>query len=429
MADSSSSAKFAPVTFSHPLTTKLNNTNFIIWRKQVMATIRGHCLQSFIFGASPPLKFLTDQDKQACNVNQDYLDWEQQDSLIVSWLFSSMTESVLTRLVNCESSHQIWKTLETYFASQVRAKISQFQTQLKTVKKDSLSMNDYLLKIRNLVDLLALVDNKLTDREHINAIFEGLSSDYETFILSIETRKEAYSVDEIESLLLAQETRIEKRTDGQLSMDLSMANFTQVPGTTCPHGSASTGSSGSNGFSGNSQGRGNFQGRGPNRGGFNGRGRGRGGRFGRGGGNGKPQCQVCGKFGHIALKCYYRFNHDFLGPSQLQGQSQSHSQMPLQGHFTKLQPGYFDGSQFTVNPGVNYSSMAMVATPETSLDSCWYPDSGATNHVTSNAENLMHKAPFSGSEQVHIGNGKGLKISHIGHLDFPSPFLNTRHFS
>ena len=57
-------------------------------------------------------------------MNQDFLDWEQQDQLLVFWLLSSMSEGVLSRRVNCESTFQIWKTLEVYFASQTRAKIS-----------------------------------------------------------------------------------------------------------------------------------------------------------------------------------------------------------------------------------------------------------------------------------------------------------------
>ena len=49
------------------------------------------------------------------------------------------------------------------------------------------------------------------------------------------------------------------------------------------------------------------------------RGRGRTG-FGRGNGNGgygnRPVCQLCGKAGHVALKCYYRFDIRFNGQSE-----------------------------------------------------------------------------------------------------------------
>ena len=71
---------------------------------------------------------------------------------------------------------------------------------LKTTKKESLSMNDYLLKIQRIVDLVALVDNKLSAKDHIFTIFAGLSSEYEHVLLSIETRLELFTIEEIKSI-------------------------------------------------------------------------------------------------------------------------------------------------------------------------------------------------------------------------------------
>ena len=42
----------------------------------------------------------------------------------------------------------------------------------------------------------------MSEKEHIDVIFEGLSTDYDTFILSIELCIDPYTVDDIESLLL-----------------------------------------------------------------------------------------------------------------------------------------------------------------------------------------------------------------------------------
>ena len=42
------------------------------------------------------------------NVNPEFLDWEQQDQLLLSWLLSSMSEGILARMVNSENSAQVW---------------------------------------------------------------------------------------------------------------------------------------------------------------------------------------------------------------------------------------------------------------------------------------------------------------------------------
>ena len=61
-----------------------------------------------------------------------------------------------------------------------------------------------------------------------------------------------------------------------------------------------------------------------------------------------------------------------------------------------------------------FSHSTSVATPEIVNDAVWYPDSGASSHVTPEYNNLMHASPYHGADQLHIGNGQGLCISHIG---------------
>ena len=62
----------------------------------------------------------------------------------------------------------------------------------------------------------------------------------------------------------------------------------------------------------------------------------------------------------------------------------------------------------------------MLVTPEIVCDNSWYPDSSATNHVTSEASNLMSNAKYNGPEQLYVGDGKGLTITHVGYSMFLS---------
>ena len=54
-----------------------------------------------------------------------------------------------------------------------------------------------------------------------------------------------------------------------------------------------------------------------------------------------------------------------------------------------------------------------MATPENICDTNCYPDSGASNHVTANANNMVEHTPYYGNEQVRVGNGIRLSIKHI----------------
>lgn len=112
------------------------------------------------------------------------------------------------------------------------------------------------------------------------------------------SRSEPYIIDEIEALLLAQEKRIENlKKDSSVTMTSNMAQK-----STKIHSGSSQG---------NSQVGGNFQGGGQS---DNTRGRGNfargGGRSFRGGRN-RPQCQVCGKFEHMAWNCFHIYEQTY----------------------------------------------------------------------------------------------------------------------
>ncbi|RVW15330.1 hypothetical protein CK203_085569 [Vitis vinifera] len=141
-------AKFVLVVFARSLSIKLDDINFLLWKQQVGSAIRDHKLQKFIL----EMKI-----------------------------------------------HQ-------------KGKISQFKTRLHNTKKGDLSVNDYLLKIKSLIDQLASIGYVVTTKDHIDAIFDGLSSEYDTFVVSVNSRNDPYTIVEIESLLLAQESRIDKHS-------------------------------------------------------------------------------------------------------------------------------------------------------------------------------------------------------------------------
>lgn len=47
-------------------------------------------------------------------------------------------------------------------------------------------------------------------------------------------------------------------------------------------------------------------------------------------------------------------------------------------------------------------------------DATWFPDSGATHHITPNYNQLQHPTPYHRNGKVQGGDGAGLSISYIG---------------
>ena len=59
-----------------------------------------------------------------------------------------------------------------------------------------------------------------------------------------------------------------------------------------------------------------------------------------------------------------------------------------------------------------------------STDPNWYPDTGATHHMT--AMPLQNPQPYDGSHDVYMGDGNSMPVSHTGTLPFS---LGSSNFS
>jgi hypothetical protein len=102
-----------------------------------------------------------------------------------------------------------------------------------------------------------------------------------------------------------------------------------------------------------------------------------GGRGGRGAGRGncnKTPCQVCGKTDHDTLRCYKRFDANYNGEDKY----------------------------------------ANATTTEYNVDTEWYTDIGATDHITFELDKLTTREKYGGADLVHTTSGSSMPIHHIG---------------
>ena len=121
------------------LTIRLSYSNYLLWRQQVSAAVKGHGLTGFLTGTNTkPPETLNNLPNPAFDL------WERQDQLLVSWLLASISEAVLVTTVGLDTSHEVWTALEQAYAGQSRAKILQYKLQVQTMKKGSMTMREYL---------------------------------------------------------------------------------------------------------------------------------------------------------------------------------------------------------------------------------------------------------------------------------------------
>ena len=225
---------------------------------------------------------------------------------------------------------------------------------------------------------MAAAGKKLEDDDLIGYILNGLDSEYNPFVSSISI-KDTLTLSDVYAQLLSYEARlVQQRTEEFRS-----------------YSSASTTSRG--------RGRGNFRGRGPSSGsgcGYNSN----------SSNNSNtrtsstedqdegPLCQLCERYGHTVHDCWYRFNKKYVPPR--------------------------DGGAKPIRQGPQKSTSSAV--PYYGVDTNWYFDSGSTDHITNDLEKLSTHERYSGKNQIHTANGKGMRITHIGKSVYHTP---TRDFS
>ena len=182
------------------LTVKLDRTNFLAWKSQVVPTVIGHDLDEFLFSnVSPPPMLVTGAP------NPNFAQWKRRDQLLLSWLRSSMTEGILATVSNYTTSHSVWSALEQKFASQSKARLLQLKGQLSHIQKGSLTIFDYVDKIKNICDSLAVAGHPISDFDLILHLLDGLGPEYDPVVSGLTSRGDTLSLEEVQALLLSHE--------------------------------------------------------------------------------------------------------------------------------------------------------------------------------------------------------------------------------
>ncbi|KAH9754624.1 retrovirus-related pol polyprotein from transposon RE1 [Citrus sinensis] len=380
------------LSFSFIQPTKLDRTNYLVWRAQIQASIIANGLEGFINGESPcPYRFLSSYENAASRSeapsssrreNSDYIDWKKAEKLLQSWMLSSM----------------IWEKLAEMFMSQSKARYMPLKMQIQTTKKGAMSVSDYFDKMKKIADNLAIGGNPLASTDFIMHLLTGLDDNYESLVTTILARleKDNLIVEEVYSLMLSHETRVEMskgKVQNELLHDMS-ANFVQKGQNYNKLNNANQ-----RGFNG-----GNFTGMDNGKGGYNNM-------FGRGYGNfygtatGAPRYNAPMFQGNVAYQnVNVMYPQGFPVFQGLQGQYNGAIATPFANY--GVAPSAIPTAQFaSTGPVVDYGVVA---------DPAWYIDSGATNHVTKEAGIFSSYSVYHGFDKLHVGNGMGLHIKHVG---------------
>ncbi|KAA8546839.1 hypothetical protein F0562_003237 [Nyssa sinensis] len=251
---------------------KLDRTNYPLWLAQIVPILKSKNLMGFVTGTtSCPVEFKCNSDGTfTTEVDPRYVSWHQQDQMILSWVNNSLSPSVMSIVARFTSSHATWSSLEKRYASQSKNRILQLRHDLLTVKGEGLSISDFVDKINQIADNLALAGKPVDDDELVNIILNNVGPAYEI------TAHQTPSLEASPTAMYAPKAH-HSTTRGRHPMhprDSQMRGrgpsaFRRTPNTWSPPQSGPVSS--------------------------------------------RPPCQICHRSGHSAIDCYQRMNHAYEG--------------------------------------------------------------------------------------------------------------------
>ena len=200
----------APVHFRHLITLKLSAENHLFWRAQVLSHIRSHLLHGYIEGTfkCPPATLTA---AGVVSPNPAFAVWIQQDQAIISSFLSSSTIEVQGMIMFARTSAEAWSTLERSFASQSSARSSHIRSELQALKKNDSSAAVYYNKIKALSDTLTSIGQPLRPEEFKFFVVDGLDEEYDSLAQIVLDRDLPMPAHDLYSRLLATEHRVEGR--------------------------------------------------------------------------------------------------------------------------------------------------------------------------------------------------------------------------
>jgi hypothetical protein len=243
---------------------------------------------------------------------------------------------------------------------------------LALITRGTQSISEYLQTIKSAADELALAGVPQSNDDLLLYSLRGLGSEYKEIVAAIRARDSPISFEELHDKLLKQEVYL-KREASQSEPSHITANATRTYSQPKPsnnrrneknlfsqnRGPPHQRNQFFQGSSPHPDPRSNFKRPPPNQ------------------HNPNPiVCQYCGKRGHTARTCY-----------------QIHPPAPMANH-TSIQQ---------------------------SPHSNWLVDSAASHHVTTDLNALSMPQDYAGSDDIVIGDGTGLEITHTGSTTLPTP--------
>ena len=369
---------------------KLTTTNYLTWSALFAPIFRRYNLTGLIDGSmvAPP-QFLTDSSGNR-SLNPAYVAWFENDQNILIWINSTLSESLIPYTVGVSSARELWAKLESRLAAASHSHIHELRSRLRSLTKGDLTAAQYLQRTEEIADALASAGAPVEDSELIFVILHGLPPEFDSFVDAIQFRLGSTTIDELHGLLLSKEIQLNNRKQSAPVSSFQAYNTSLVfyLCLTIPFLKAMLLST-----------------------------------------HRPPTLKVAE---WIAISLEIITIIVAISGNPIISGSLIIIEGPISGQIVDFDLTFIPPGNSLVKSVVNLTMklatvliawiLTIMASPTQSAlaastsnpSPTWIVDSGATSHMTNTYATLQNPETYTGPEQVYIGDGKGLPITHSG---------------
>ena len=152
----------------HMLTIKLTSSNYLLWRNQFVPLLTSQELFGFLDGSVvAPCAVITDSSG-VTKPNPAHNSWLHTYQMLLSLLFSSLTEESMSEVLGLRHSHEAWQALEVSFSHRSKTRELQLKDELLLMQRGSQSVAEFFRVFKRLCDQLATIGCPVDDTDKIH---------------------------------------------------------------------------------------------------------------------------------------------------------------------------------------------------------------------------------------------------------------------
>ncbi|KAJ0018281.1 hypothetical protein Pint_10633 [Pistacia integerrima] len=199
---------------------KLTPSSFPQWRAQFEALLIGYDLMDYVNGDSIcPASDETSSSQPKRN------HCIRQDKLIISAILASTSTTITPLIATTKTSQEAWKKLKNMYASKSRTRAMQLKKELTLIQRGNRTVPDYLHAVKALTDEIALIDHPISNDDLTLYILNELGPDFRDIAAPIRAREKSLAFEELHYLLVGHENYLSNMEAAAKQLVVA-ANFT-----------------------------------------------------------------------------------------------------------------------------------------------------------------------------------------------------------